>query len=1190
MQNQLKRILNQDDTVIFIGSGASLWSGLPTWSGLISELSSFLYDQGIDNSLVNQELKKGELLQAASYGFDKLTPQQVGQFIRHSCRIGISTPHQIHQLIIDLGPTCFVTTNYDNLIELSFQKWKSDTHFRTITNRMLVETAEIVGARSSHFLYKLHGDAQDSNSIILTREQYRILNQDGELHHALDAIKTLQLSRPFVYIGFGLRDPDFLYVRDLLANTYKGGARDHYGIVSDVTDAEIDYWRRNYGIHLIGYSTSINEDGSRNHDNLIDLLKSLKNAEETDKVNLQNDPETLLKLSRHASRFLKNGNNIPVIPLEVYPEKKITVKEHNYRYYGATIETLLDQGPNKFVLVGLPGSGKSFSIEKSVNRLCKILLDNCLSASTDQGNLVVPILIDLKEYQGSILSLVEKSLPSGIDFNFLSSSFTVKIYFDAFNEIPVEFTEGNKWDFDLKKFDSEFPSVSYIISSRTMDGLIEFDFPVYRIDSIEESFVKENLSKLENVNSKAISKEILSILRRPIFYKLAIEGKFKITNQTKPSSIYSEYFELLLDGLKGRFKQEINVFKPLEKLAEFAIDNGTEVIDINGAIDCIKQIVPEEIDYHDVLNWLIGKEFIIPTSNKKFSFFHQSITEFLAASDLASKYIKDPAILENKMQNRNWDQALFLTLNLLPNKKAVEFLETVIKLDFELALVAVCYIEENQAGIVQRLLDEIKIRSEEDFETMSSLEYKLDFSVPLVPEHIPTLIKLIESKNSLGGLAAAKVIELSDKHDKTFGIKLLADNCTDYNFCSRIARQIKETINQSDLLELVNTAEIVQEKLDNKQIDNYEAFDSALGKMLGELNPTKVYEAFFDSNKTQEKQSVKIACLIDFLQNTKSQEGLNIAVKLLSHGVKDVVVPIYFILRFVNDDIELDLSVFSKEHIEKLIQIVQDQNNEHGDWALGSLKHLCDSKSEHKLIVQKISENEKGVVLAALNYCISEEDAFRSLKTLLELEDKQLNMEPIDLIGHMKLDWTNQGDLFVKLLHKRNIHLAWQLCESLYVISDNADLPKLKFEDLSWWLEWIYDASSSTHDKSWIFVDRISILMSKVLKPNEVETLILEFNKPDSKYRKILSSDLLPRIDELKLEDLTSESISYLLNNIQREASHYRGGLLQKIATDEFVKSTLVPEYSKSKGKRKKYFNKVLEKIGKKHGKRYLIK
>jgi hypothetical protein len=216
-----------------------------------SRTCRFFKENGLDATLTEQESKKGDLLQAASYGFDKLTKQQFAQFIRKASRLGIAEPHDIHNKIIELGPTCYITTNYDKLLEMSFQKWKVGTYFRTVVNTQLTETAEIVGARSNNFLFKLHGDAENSDSIILTREQYRALNPGGELNHALETARTLMLSRPILYIGFGLRDPDFLYLKDLLINTYKGGARDHYAIMADIGEQEKDYWRRNFGIHLL---------------------------------------------------------------------------------------------------------------------------------------------------------------------------------------------------------------------------------------------------------------------------------------------------------------------------------------------------------------------------------------------------------------------------------------------------------------------------------------------------------------------------------------------------------------------------------------------------------------------------------------------------------------------------------------------------------------------------------------------------------------------------------------------------------------------------------------------------------------------------------------------------------------------------------------------------------------------------
>lgn len=79
---KLKQVLAQEDTVLFIGSGISLWSGLPTWGGLIDELARFVEKSGVNADLIRAEAHRGDLLQAASYGFDKLTKQQIGDFMR----------------------------------------------------------------------------------------------------------------------------------------------------------------------------------------------------------------------------------------------------------------------------------------------------------------------------------------------------------------------------------------------------------------------------------------------------------------------------------------------------------------------------------------------------------------------------------------------------------------------------------------------------------------------------------------------------------------------------------------------------------------------------------------------------------------------------------------------------------------------------------------------------------------------------------------------------------------------------------------------------------------------------------------------------------------------------------------------------------------------------------------------------
>lgn len=158
----LRRILDQEDAILFVGSGISSWSGLPNWPKLISELVEFIEEQGISAELVRREAARNDLILAASYGFDLLTKPQTADFIRRVCRLESAQPHEIHRRIVTLGPRCYITTNYDCLIETSLRLWQPDRFFRTVTNRQVTETADIIQARSLDFVFKPHGDAGES--------------------------------------------------------------------------------------------------------------------------------------------------------------------------------------------------------------------------------------------------------------------------------------------------------------------------------------------------------------------------------------------------------------------------------------------------------------------------------------------------------------------------------------------------------------------------------------------------------------------------------------------------------------------------------------------------------------------------------------------------------------------------------------------------------------------------------------------------------------------------------------------------------------------------------------------------------------------------------------------------------------------------------------------------------------------
>jgi len=1197
MIEHLKRVLKQEDTVLFIGSGISLWSGLPTWSGLIEELANYLEFNGLDNSLVKKELKRGELLQAASYGFDKLTKQQIAEFIRNSCKLGVAKPHEIHRKIVSLGPKCFITTNYDKLIELSFQKWLPDTHFRTVINRQLTETAGIVAARASNFLFKLHGDAEDSESIILTREQYRTLNIGGELHHALETVKTLMVSRPIVYLGFGLRDPDFLYVKDLLENIYKGGTRDHYAILADVDQQEKDYWRRNYGIHLINYDTS-EMDGKRDYSQLLSLLDNLVSSSIVEiKTTETVDEKFILSLTRHVSKYIKFENVKSPIPLIVHPvenNKKGKIDYSLGRFYGESIENLLDNGPQKQILIGLPGGGKSYALRSSVARFASELNKQCIEDTFQPATSIIPIFADLKLYKGSLIELLEQSLPVGMNLSFLLSTFRIKIFLDAFNEIPREYIETNHWNSDFARF-VEANTFTLVISSRTSDGLENLDYPIFNLDSIDEKFIENKLAEGNIEFIDVFKSEMFAIIRRPIFYKLIYETGLKIGTDTTPQKIYHDLMAMINSRFHNRFQLEFNLVPVLSMIAIEAIDAGEEIFELEKikkhlTLELNNNLI-DSINPSEIINWLISQDFLISIVNERLCFFHQSVTEYLAATRLANIFIKNPEVVKEKLSYRRWDQALFLAISLLDKGRGNDFLKFIMEVDFELALSSVRYMEGDTREIVDKLLQEIENTIPSKFKNiyLYDIAYCLKSKIPVSDYHITTLKKIINFGDSLGGAAVVKMLDIQGDNFKENALDLLVKKCEDFNFCRAIGSRMKEYISENDLPHLLEITNSVQKLVESGQVKDCEGFTHGIGNLLEDLDPILVFNTFFKSKISKRRQKVHLEILDSFLMDCMKDTGLQVAANLLAEGATDAASNIYFITEYSENKDSLDYSIFSSMHLYMLLNVIKGKDSENAKWALGALRNIALERSDFIPHILREIENTGGMLKAALYYATSKDNyslTFKSLDELCKNSYNELSKEPFSLISHMdKLPWQEQTVLIVKLLKLRNIELAYNLCD-IFAYRHDKPVFILEIGSIKWWLDWFVEVYE-TRSKEWIFEDRVSAVIANYIAKEKRKEFIDEFNLSDSPYRKVLSNTILKKMEDLSINELNYSSISFLLKELKSKKVDI--SILTNISTEAFVSHSLLPLFKNAKGVYLNNLKLLLEAVGKKHGRRYLV-
>lgn len=1184
--NAIRKFLKHPDCIIFVGSGLSMWSNLPSWSGVLTELAAFLDNEGQSSQLVRREIRNGDLLQAASFGVSKLTPASFGTFIRHAVRFGAATPHAIHKAIVQLGPTGFITTNYDTLIEQALGTWRSDAFFPApVTNKHLVELADIVRARSSHFIFKPHGDINDVSSIILTREQYRTLMPGGERQSALESLKMLLMTRPVLYVGFGLRDPDFVYLRDLLLNIYQGAVRDHWAIMPDIGDEEVDYWRSQYGIKLFGYETHQRADGSRDHRELLPLLQALATQHDVTGSSINagavelSKAERVLALTRYTSGLVRRltPSNSPVEVRISKTEKTRGIYSKLGLYENWTTTRFLNEGPQPAYLIGLPGSGKSFALRLAAMQLAVTLQQACIDDTLAAVPLTLPVLLDLKLYRGDLRAQIAAELPAGFTLDQLRGSLGLKLFLDAFNEMPSEHLEDGTLFQTLDEMKGEIGDFTYAITSRTPDGLPDrsSELEFYEIDRFEASHVDAILAENGVTLSGAFSDDVRRLLSRPFFLQLVAKQLVSVPANPTPSDLFASFITKLQLAFSERFETDLPLLPIFAKVAYRAIEAESEAFPLAWLSDLVAMQVPDASAFsaNDIVNWLIAREVLIPYTGRRASFIHQSITEYCAATELARRSRTDTMSLRDTIASKKWDQCLFLALSLMEPQTADKVLLEAIESDLRLAINAVRYAEEGQSSAITRLLEELIQRAKSsDPERLAMLWLR---QLPVGSEHVELLRQLLPLRNSLAGEAVQLIAHILGVRFKSELFELLEAHADDYNFAvNGIARALGPLMDESDLERLTSIAQAWLEK--------DEESCSAISALMARFKPQALLRAAQISPGIVSPGMAGL--LASALSERSDDQSFALLVDLLSaHPEKTTSSFALSLLRNDDGSNEARYHCLDRRHIGAI-------------WSARFTETLWDSallrlqkkRPDFRVFIESMAEAHEGIEAIALRYCanVDNEHLFVALDRLLRSGDDVLRNHPFDIFSLSNLHWAGRETLLMQNIARDIPKLRKSLVAGLYDVSSlrggSVDLatmlPALKlleFED----------------NREWILRQRIGLLAAH-LGDADVRSFCLDalVHGPEH-FRNWVKTYYLGSTEGLTSDALDDDMIAGLLSDLNvpnRITAHFYNPL-GYIATDRFVQDRLLPLADGASTAFLENLKMVLRTAGDRHGKRYLL-
>jgi hypothetical protein len=264
-----------------IGAGLSASAGLPTWTGLLEELAPLPRLKTGDRSTQEHlRLRDARADQDLPWRVQLLedTPEaraSVRAKLKERFFVASAPSSPALESVVRIPFQHILTTNYDNLLDLTHARLKLERGFVVLRWEVAAERVKFINAlgrsQPERFYVHLHGRADDPERCVLSEEDYReryLRSQTLSRHlYAWFASQTV------VFIGFSLTDPDFIAIlREVSA--LGGGSPRHYAILPRPEQGEAGlskYLLGKYGALPLLYP---NESGK--HDGLAMVLADIE--------------------------------------------------------------------------------------------------------------------------------------------------------------------------------------------------------------------------------------------------------------------------------------------------------------------------------------------------------------------------------------------------------------------------------------------------------------------------------------------------------------------------------------------------------------------------------------------------------------------------------------------------------------------------------------------------------------------------------------------------------------------------------------------------------------------------------------------------------------------------------------------------------------------------------------------------
>lgn len=249
-----KRIIQEaqenNQLVLFVGAGASIASGMPSWSDALNKIKKRLgYEE--ERAIPNDPLK------IPQYYFNQRGKNEYRRLMSGIFKYGKTLPTtELHQKLMKFNTSTIITTNYDHLIEQAAEE-------NGEAMQVISSDTDLPYKKLGKELIKMHGDFEHDN-FVLKEDDY--LNYSSNFKLIENYIKSIIGTKVVLLIGYSFNDPDIKQVFKWSKEILKDDMRRAYLInVDNKYDRDLEEYYKNFGVNVIFAKSWIdmkdNDDG-----------------------------------------------------------------------------------------------------------------------------------------------------------------------------------------------------------------------------------------------------------------------------------------------------------------------------------------------------------------------------------------------------------------------------------------------------------------------------------------------------------------------------------------------------------------------------------------------------------------------------------------------------------------------------------------------------------------------------------------------------------------------------------------------------------------------------------------------------------------------------------------------------------------------------------------------------------------